>query len=526
MKLIAAAGVALVGMLGVAGGASAADLVRITPSGLFQSDVSHMASPPGDKRIFLAERGNSNNGRASIRILRDGNALAEPFLTINNVDLRSERGLMSIAFPPDYGESGLFYLFWIPDGPDTLNPSGKSGDIRIVEYRRSTTNPDKALPGSARLVFTTPHSAWNHNGGWLEFGPDGYLYFSIGDNAQRANAQDLGNFYGKVMRIDPTDPPGAATYKVPADNPFASTPGARDEIWAYGLRNPYRASFSPDGRMLIADVGEGTYEEINSGDFRGRNLGWPECEGFCDPRNSAFVDPLFAYNHNGSDGFGGGCAVIGGHVVEDPSLTGLTGRYIYSDYCGGDIRSLDLDAADGDYRSTGLSAFGNPVAFAKDAAGCSYLLQTRGGEDFGGVFRLVADGTGTAACPYQPEPPPLPSVTYRSFIPKRAIVGRRLAASAKCSIRCTATIRAKFRITRNRKLKKPIRFQPKKTRVKLGAKVKRKLAVKVPVRRVKQMRKAIRNGSRVTAVVRVAMTGVDGSGGSGQKTVRLFLKRR
>lgn len=525
MKWIAAAGVALFGWLGLAGITFGAELVRVTPEGFFHSNLSYMASPEGDERIFLAERGNGDTGRASIRILDEGKPATTPFLTIDNVDVRGERGLMSLAFSPDYDETGLLYVFWIADGADALDSAGQAGDIRIVEYRRSVADPNRVDPRSARLVLRVRHSATNHNGGWMEFGPDGHLYLTIGDNADRQNAQALDNLYGKVMRIDPADPPGAATYRIPADNPFLSTAGARGEIWAYGLRNPYRASFAPDGRLTIGDVGEGTREEINAGNFRAENLGWPACEGLCSPPDPAFTDPVFDFRHDGSDGYGGGCAVVGGHVVEDPSLTGLTGRYIYADYCGGVIHSLDLDGPDGDFRSTGLSGPGNPVAFGTDSGGCSYMLQS-GGVDGNALFRIVADETGTVACPHQVEPPPLPDVTYASFIPKRAVLAKRLRVRAKCSIACSATATGKIRISRNRYRSRPAVIKLKAASRELGAKVRRKLVLRVPARRVPKIKRAIRNGSKVRARITVRMVGEDSSGGSSQSKIRLVRPKR
>ena len=522
MKWITAAGVALFFWVGMTGPASGAELVRVTPEGFLQSDLSNMASPPGDSRIFFAERGNPETDRASIRIMDGGEAFVAPFLTIDNVDVAGERGIMSIAFPPDYASSGLFYVFWIADGPDALDPAGQAGDIRIVEFERSATDPDLADPSSARLVLETNHSASNHNGGFMEFGPDGYLYFSIGDNADRDNAQDLDNLFGKVLRIDPEDPDGPAAYTVPADNPFVSTPGARGEIWSYGLRNPYRGSFAPDGRLTIGDVGEGTWEEINAGDLRGRNLGWGAgCEGFCDPAEPGLTDPVFAYIHNGSDGYGGGCAVVGGHVVEDPSLTGLTGRYIYADFCGGEIHSLNLDTPGGDFETTGLSGFGNPVAFGTDSSNCSYMMQSNA------AFRIVADETGTVACPHPVEPPPpLPEITYTSYIPNRAVIGKRMMVGAKCSIACTATATAKIRISRNRFRKQPTVLQLKPVSRSLSADTRTNLVFTVPAKRVPKIKQAIRNGSRVTAPVVVTMVGEDSSGGSGSKSIRLVRPKR
>jgi len=521
MKLIAVAGVFCSFWLGICGMATGAELVKVTPDNFLQSDLSNMDSPPNDGRIFLAERGNPETSKASIRILDGGQALNTPFLTISNVDVDGERGLMSIAFPPDYAETGLFYVFWIAKGGDNLNNSAPAGEIRIVEYRRSADDPNLADPDYRRLVINTSHEATNHNGGWMEFGPDGYLYFSIGDNADRDNAKSLGNLFGKIMRIDPADPPGTPRYTIPVDNPFTSTPGARGEIWTYGLRNPYRGSFAPDGSLTIGDVGEGTWEEINAGALKGKNLGWPDCEGFCSPPAGQFTDPVFAYNHDdGEDGYGGGCAVVGGHVVEDPSLTGLTGRYIYADYCGGVINSLDLDADNPDFQATGLTGHGNPVAFGTDSSNCSYLLQSSG------LFRIVAGAAGTAACPHPVEPPPMPEIKYTSYIPARAVLGRKFVVAAKCSIKCTAKATARIKIGRNRARKEASFIRLKPVSRTLAAGVRGNLVLLIPSGRIPGMRKAIRNGSRVTAPVVVRMVGEDSSGGSGAGTTRFFPRKR
>jgi len=520
MKWFAAAGVALLFLVGAGGAASGAELVRVTPDGFLQSDLSYMDSPPNDSRIFLAERGNLATERASVRILEEGEPVSSPFLTIDNVDVRGERGVMSIAFPPDYATSGLFYVFWIAEGPDALNENAPAGEIRIVEYRRSSDDPNRADPNYSRLVLSTPHGATNHNGGWMEFGPDGYLYFSIGDNASRNEAQRLQNLFGKIMRIDPEDPAGSPKYTIPPDNPFVGVTNAREEIWALGLRNPYRGAFAPDGRLTIGDVGEGTWEEVNAGDLKGRNLGWPTCEGFCSPSQGPLTDPIFAYNHDGSDGNGGGCAVIGGDVVEDPSLTGLTGRYIYADFCGGIIRSLDLDVAGGNPESTGLTGFGNPVAFGTDSSQCYYMLQGNA------LFRIVADETGTVACPYEAEPPPLPEVNYFSFIPNRAVIGKKFVVGAKCSISCTATATGKVRISRNRYRKSRTVFTLKPVSRSLAPDTRGNLVFQIPAGRVPKIKQAIRNGSRVTAPVTVTLVGEDSSGGSGSRTTRFVLPKR
>lgn len=524
MRWIAAAGVATVCFFCLAGAASGASLIPVAPSSYYGSDPSFLTGPPDDRRVFIAERGNPGSNQAQIRIVKDGNPLATPFLTIGNVARSSERGLMSIAFSPDYPANGLFYAFYTAQGPDSLDPAGVPGDIRIIEYRVSSGDPDLADPGSARMVLKVPHSAGNHNGGWMEFGPDGKLYLSIGDNANAANAQTPGNLLGKILRIDPADPDGAgsATYSVPADNPFVSSAGYRGEIWTLGLRNPYRASFAPDGRLTIGDVGEGTWEEVNAGDLKGKNLGWAACEGFCSPFNPSYMDPVYTYGHSG-----GNCAVTGGHVVEDPDLTGLTGRYLFSDFCTGPVRSLNLDVPGADPQVTTLNTFGNVVSFGQDEPGCSYVLNQNE------VFRIGATSGAGVNCPMPLDPavpllpgpePPIqpPDVSYTSFIPKRAKAGMRLTVGAACSISCVASATATYRITRNRYRRKPVKFTPARVTVNVQPGQRGELNFRINRKRARWVKKAMRNGSRATVFVKVSMTGADGSGGSGSRRLRLI----
>ena len=271
--------------------ASAATLVPLAAPGSFASEPVFVTSPPGDPRVFVVERG------GGVRIVENGALLPTPFLTVENVDTDVERGLLSIAFPPDYTSSGLFYVFTVAAGPDELEPSANAGQIRIVEYHRSA-DPNVAEPGSARLVFSAEHNAGNHNGGQIMFGPEGLLYVTLGDNATGSNAQDVGNFFGKILRIDPGDPPGEATYSVPESNPVFPE-DLKTAIYSIGLRNPYRASFGPSGELIVGDVGEGNL----GGDRRrppdgtpaattlaGANLGWPDLRGVL-PLTAASAGP-------------------------------------------------------------------------------------------------------------------------------------------------------------------------------------------------------------------------------------------
>jgi glucose/arabinose dehydrogenase len=390
--------VVLAALLSSSAGASAATLIPLAPSPDWNSTPIHAASPPGDPRLFVVERA------GGVRIVEDGILRPAPFLTVPNVDTFNERGLLSIAFAPDYAASGLFYVFTVALGPDELDPSGAAGDLRVVEYSRSTTDPSLADPSSARLVLKQAHgSAGNHNGGQLAFGPEGLLYVTIGDAANGANAQDLSNDLGKLLRIDPR-PPSGVGFGAPTSNPFVGIAGARPEVYALGLRNPFRASFGPSGELVLPDVGQTTWEEVNVGrptgtaaatTLAGANLGWPNCEGACSPPNASFVDPIFQYGHGSTPAEATGCAIIGGYVVRDPALAGLTGRYLYGDLCRNDLRTLDLGAPGGDPRSAGVSippADSGPLGFGEDARGCVYVMTAAT------VYRIAESAVAGPGC--------------------------------------------------------------------------------------------------------------------------------
>ena len=387
--------------------ASAATLVPVAEPGAFESEPVNAASPPGDPRVFIVERG------GGIRIVENGALLATPFLTVPNVDTDVERGLLSIAFPADYASSGLFYVFTVAAEADELEPDALPGQIRIVEYHRSA-DPDVAEPDSARLVLATDHSAGNHNGGQIVFGPEGLLYITMGDNANSSNAQSIGNFFGKVLRIDPRDPPGQAAYSIPESNPTFPE-DFKSAIYSIGLRNPYRASFGPSSELIVADVGEGTWEEVDVGSptgtaaattLAGADLGWPLCEGFCPspPPQPGLTDPVFEYPHSGPSEETTGCAILGGYVVRDPSLTGLTGRYLYGDLCRPDLRTLNLGALGGDPQAAGFSIpEGQLRGFGEDSRGCVYVLTTET------AYRVAPSPDAGTVCPLGPPPWPPPA---------------------------------------------------------------------------------------------------------------------
>jgi glucose/arabinose dehydrogenase len=315
---------------------TAAGGVKLTRIGSFDQPT-YLTAPPGDThRLFVVEK----TGR--IRIVKDGRLLSQPFLSLDGqVSSDSEQGLLSMAFAPDYASSGLFYVDY----------TDRAGDSHLVEYHVSS-NPDVANAGSARQVLFQRQPQANHNGGLLVFGPDKLLYIGFGDggaaddvgsghNPRIGNGQDLSTWLGKILRIDPRASGGRA-YSVPRSNPFVTRRGARPEIYAYGLRNPWRFAF--DGRnTIIADVGQNKQEEIDfapHGSARGANYGWRVWEGRLHHASGSAPHakfPVVTYPHTQ-----GRCSITGGYVVHDSRLAVLRGRYVFGDFCGGKLESVRL----------------------------------------------------------------------------------------------------------------------------------------------------------------------------------------
>ncbi len=275
-----------------------------------------MALAP-DGRIFVCQQG------GALRVIKNGVLLPTPFLTVT-VDSSGERGLLGVAFDPNFVSNQLVYIYYTATTPTLHN--------RISRF---TAAGDVAMAGSETIVMDLNNlsTATNHNGGALHFGPDGNLYVAVGDNANAANAETLANRLGKMLRI-------SSSGAIPTDNPFFNTAtGDNRAIWALGLRNPFTFSFQPGvGRMFINDVGQSTWEEINDG-IAGSNYGWDTCEGFCNPPNASFRDPIFAYANDAQT-----CAITGGafynpQIVQFPS--NYVGNYFFADFCGGWIRTLD-----------------------------------------------------------------------------------------------------------------------------------------------------------------------------------------
>ena len=354
--------------------------VALKRIGSFQEPV-YVAGAPGFPRLlFVVEQ----SGR--VRVLRGGRRLRGSFLDIRGlVQTGGERGLLSIAFPPDYRQSRRFYVYYT-DG---------RGDIRVDEFRRRGAT--RAARGSRRSVIRIPHREnSNHNGGQLQF-LGNLLYLGTGDGGSGGdppnNAQNRNSLLGKLLRIDPR-PASGRPYRIPAGNPFVGRPG-RPEIYSYGLRNPFRFSFDTISakrpRIAIGDVGQSDFEELDYttvGAARGANFGWDAFEGFSRYRgaNSGTPDPggttkpILAY----SQGRDGSCSIIGGYVVRDRNLPSLFKRYVYADLCEGELRRLEpgLRRARGD-RKIGLSV-STPTSFGEDTRGRLYVASLEGP-----VYRLV-----------------------------------------------------------------------------------------------------------------------------------------
>ena len=306
----------------------------LTEIGTFVRPVL-VTAPPGDmRRIFVVEHA----GR--VQIIRDDVVLPTPFLDIRDrVKSVNEPGFQSIAFAPDYEESGLVYVLY--------NQRRGNGDLRLAEYTVEAANPDILDPASERVVLEITKPWENHNGGMMQFGPDGMLYISIGDgdsgvyNKPGAFAQPRDDLLGNILRIDPRK---HVPYAVPTDNPFVGQPGIRPEIWSYGLRNPWRFWIDEEtDTMVIGDVGFGEREEVDVAPLSrpGLNFGWPCFEGTAPfDATVTCLDPVAPVWEQAHDD--GSCSLIGGVVVRDPLLPTLAGRYLFGDFCTGLLSTLPV----------------------------------------------------------------------------------------------------------------------------------------------------------------------------------------
>jgi glucose/arabinose dehydrogenase len=344
--------------------------VRLLLLGRFDQPT-YITAPRGDRRRFVVER----DGR--ILVLRGRRRAVFLDIAERVSPPEGESGMLSMAFAQDYARSGRFYVYY----------TDNDGYLQIDQFRRSGSNPNRADPGSRRSVIRVPHPRFNHKGGQLQIGPDGHLYAGFGDGGSGGdpdeNAQNLGRMLGKLIRIAPR--PGGG-YAVPADNPFRGRSGARPEVFAYGLRNPYRFSFDRTrGHLTIGDVGQNEVEEISyvAGRAGGRqpaggyNFGWDVFEGrnrYEGGSAPGHVPPVIAHSQDG-----GYCSIIGGYVIRDPSLRGTRyfGRYVYGDFCNPALRLSALRRPSAASRPSGLRV-SSLASFGEDGTGRVYAVSLEG----------------------------------------------------------------------------------------------------------------------------------------------------
>jgi glucose/arabinose dehydrogenase len=333
------------------------------PAGFVENAMGGLSSPTAmqiapDGRIFVCQQG------GSLRVIKNGALLATPFMTLT-VDSSGERGLLGIAFDPNFATNNFLYVYYTV----TSNP-------RHNRVSRFTANGDVVVPGSEQIIWELDNlgGATNHNGGAIHFGPDGKLYIAVGENATPSNSQTLNNMLGKVLRIN-------SNGTIPTDNPFFNTAsGNNRSIWTLGLRNPFTFAFQPGtGRIFINDVGQSAWEEINDG-IAGSNYGWPTTEGATT--NPSFRSPLFSYGHGGSATTG--CAIAGGAFYNPTTQqfpASFTGKYFFADLCSGWIRVFDPATGTASGFATGI---GQPVDLKVGSDGSLYYLSIGSGA----VFRV------------------------------------------------------------------------------------------------------------------------------------------
>jgi glucose/arabinose dehydrogenase len=351
---------------------------------------------PGDRsgRLFFCQK------EGKVWIVQQNKQLPTPFLDVSG-DMISvnpgydERGQLGMAFHPEFRKNHKFYVYY--SAPATKK--GFNHTSRLVEFTVAAGNPNIADPATRRVLLEIDEPESNHNGGQLQFGPDGYLYIGLGDgggggdkHGPAGNGQDLNTLLGKILRINVDGTP----YKVPADNPFVNQPGARPEIWAYGLRNPWRFSFDRKSKMLFAgDVGQDKYEEVDI-IIKGGNYGWRILEGFHDYKvpagtdKSQLIAPIHEYSHDL------GISITGGYVYRGNAIPSLQGLYVFGDYNG---KAFVLESTGNKWERSPLELSGLPadnmqiLSWGEDEQGELYMLTSTSGKDGfkGAVYKLVKD---------------------------------------------------------------------------------------------------------------------------------------
>jgi len=362
------------------------DLELFASGFTFPLDITHA----GDDRLFVVER----SGKIKV-VEPNGNILAIPFLDIDplvhNVSNQDERGLLGLAFHPDYSTNGHFFVNYIDN----------DGNTNIARYQVNSSDANEAVPESRELIMMIEQPVWNHNGGCLKFGPDGYLYIGMGDggsgNDPNNFSQNPMSFLGKMLRIDVDN---GLPYSIPEDNPFANDDFTLDEIWATGLRNPWRYSFDKEtGDLWIGDVGQGFLEEI---DFQsvnstgGENYGWRCYEGTDFTNNSSMndcqVDFTFPVYEVQQSGFSGPCSITGGFVYRGAKYSELVGKYICADYCSGQFFAVEPDGQGG-WTGKEVAKFQHDIStFGEDNEGELYIASFSSGR----IYHIVGENIVSA----------------------------------------------------------------------------------------------------------------------------------
>ncbi len=514
--------------------------------GSFEQPTYVTAAPGDPARLYVVER------RGTIKVLRGGVPRTFADLTglVSGVD--GERGLLSVAFAPDFATSRRFYAYFTAKPPLVRT----AGDIAIARF--VATDSDSA-PATPELLLSVPHGAQsNHNGGQLQFGGDGFLYAGTGDGGSggdpAGNGQNLDSaspavvnavnhhpLLGKLLRLDVSPATG---YASPPGNAFGPATKA-PEIFAYGLRNPYRFSFDAGtGNLLIGDVGQNTREEVDllpAGGSAGANLGWKVWEGTLGMGTRVgFTFPVLEYGHSpGAFGATSGCSVTGGYVVRDPQVPELAGQYVYGDYCASKLRAARLTATGNtDDRELPLPALaGNSlISFGEDACGRLHVTTLDGT-----VQRLVSGGgecvtpvapPGGPAVPAPGGPPPVsgvppaarraPVLTVLASGPQRAVATGRVRLTLSCDVLCDVRTGGLFLAGRQRPGARP-RLVLQQRRDRLDAKARVRITLRFSAATRRAVARALRRGRRVDA--RVVLRSSAPGGDPRTRVVRVRVRR-